>query len=240
MIQIMGKSARFGFMMKIERKMSHYYSGKPAGYGTYVPGDSDPNGTADNGLYAQATLYYYDAAGNEGNSVGTGIANDFAHRFSPVGQGFMILAASTGDGKIILKNSHRRFIKESLATHSVFHRPSDSNSFSANDNTETNGDASFSTNDSRPDTRLPQMRLFVSFNEDATHDLLLAFSDQATDGYDRGFDGLSPSGTKILMFIFRYPPIWIPIFYLMLFQLLTMIMENKYLSHLNLIQTNKI
>ncbi|NGX84360.1 T9SS type A sorting domain-containing protein [Aequorivita sp. KMM 9714] len=170
---------------------SHLYTDKPFGYGTWTPGSKDNDGDlADNnppGSYTAAPFYIWNAAGtNSGTSTGVGGSNQ-NKRYAPIGQGIMFVGQN--DGNVTIKNSHRIFVKEG-APGSVFQRPSDDISIS---NTRDIGEltASLPTD---LDTRDPQTRIYAVFDDALTRDMLLVFSEQATDGYDRGLDGLSPMG----------------------------------------------
>lgn len=174
---------------------SHYYSQKPFGYGVWIPEteDSDANIRDNNpsGKYTAAPFYIYNAGGSTGNGAGTGGANQ-NKRYSPIGQGFMFVGKAfvgSPDGLVNIRNSQRVFVREGQPG-SVFQRP-------ANNDLETNtGLASrptLSTASSLPatDTRTPMMRLWAIFDRAVTRDMIIAFYDEATDGYDRGLDGLS-------------------------------------------------
>lgn len=176
-------------------KMTHLYSGKPFGYGCWIPGDQDPytsgvpNPTLYPGTYTKAPFYIWNAGG--GSTSTTGLSgNDPNKRFAPIGQGFMLVGKNAGT--VTIKNAHRIFVKEGAASHSVFQRP-DGGDETADEN-NINSTLSTSSSWSNSDRRTPQMRLYAIFDEAMTRDMVLLFSDQATDGYDRGLDGLSTTG----------------------------------------------
>ncbi|MBT0608788.1 T9SS type A sorting domain-containing protein [Aequorivita echinoideorum] len=174
---------------------SHFYSQKPYGYGTYVPGPSDPDGFQE-GTYTRATFYIWNANGGSTSTGNTSTLVDTEHRFAPVGQGIMFVgrsdAPTDGSGSINIKNSHRRFIKEGQANESVFHRTNTSTSEENEEDWALVADPSSGLAVPPVDTRIPQTRLYVTFDGAITRDMLLVFSDQATDGYDRGLDGMHP------------------------------------------------
>jgi hypothetical protein len=175
---------------------SHNYSGKPYGYGVYTVGaqdtDSDPtNGPVGNlGTYVQAPFYIYKEDGSHGGTSPGNGGNDQNKRFAPVGQGIMFVG--DGNGPIHIKNSHRAFIKEGT-TGSVFQRPEGNTSITEEN---LNGGPTISGSQTAIDYRLPQLRLYAIFDQAVTRDMVLTFYDQATDGYDRGFDGRSPRDLK--------------------------------------------
>ncbi len=165
---------------------SHMFTANKGGYGVYVPGASDPNGTTENGLYTLPQFLNYDSAGNpSGGSIGSGASYD--RRFAPIGQGFMIYAGSSS-GTITFKNSHRRYIVEGAANDSQFRNPGNDNVLSSPlvgiDPSDGNVD--------EPDNRIPQIRIHTFFGESHYRDMVLALSDESTDGYDRGYDGRHP------------------------------------------------
>ncbi|NND64185.1 MAG: T9SS type A sorting domain-containing protein [Flavobacteriaceae bacterium] len=152
---------------------SHYYVDNKGGYGTWIPGLTP---YADGGNYTQPTFIAYDNAGNPiGGMYGTGA--DTERLFAPVGQGFMIVANSTGS--ITIKNSHRAYQKEGSGNYSEFRNQANSlaNTVGGGGNLEIT----------------PQIRIHTYFGE-GTHfrDMLLLFHDSATDGYDSGLDATHP------------------------------------------------
>ena len=172
---------------------SHLYTDKPFGYGVWTPGGEDTDGDlADNnpaGNYVQASFFIWNAAGtNSGTTAGVGGSNQ-NKRYAPIGQGIMFVGQS--DWNVTIRNSHRIFVKEG-APGSVFQRPTDDISIS---NTRDIGELTASL-PSELDTRDPQTRIYAVFDDALTRDMLLVFSDLATDGYDRGYDGLSPMGVN--------------------------------------------
>ncbi|MCB0455476.1 MAG: T9SS type A sorting domain-containing protein, partial [Aequorivita sp.] len=172
---------------------SHYYTNKPYGYGVYTVGpedtDGDPHDGDNLGSYAAAPFYYWNSGGGTTGGAGTG-GSDQNKRFAPIGQGIMFVGDANGN--VSIKNEYRLFYKEDTAG-SVFQRPN------GNDpSNETNLGPSFSTSAETAtiDYRTPQMRLWAIFDDAVTRDMVLAFYEQATDGYDRGLDGLSAQDLK--------------------------------------------
>ncbi|MCW8980440.1 MAG: T9SS type A sorting domain-containing protein [Altibacter sp.] len=161
---------------------SHLFTQNKGGFGIYVPGPNDPNGTTDNGFYTPAPFLNYDAGGNpSGGQTGAGAV--YARRFAPIGQGFDITTPNAGgDGVIIFKNSHRRYIKEGAANGSQFRTPVTGSSTGA----DPGGTVT------EPDDRLPHLRINVKMNNSHIRQLVLAFFDEATEKFDRGLDGRSP------------------------------------------------
>ncbi|WP_026452001.1 T9SS type A sorting domain-containing protein [Aequorivita capsosiphonis] len=166
--------------------MSHYYSDKPFGYGVWI------KGSGGNGSFTKATFYIWKADGTHGGDPGTpSVRPNNPGQYAPIGQGFRLVGNSSGT--VTIKNSHRVFEKE--GSNSVFYRPT---AVSTNDEEANINDpnADISAEYEVEDTRTPQLRLYVVFDSALTRDMLLLFSDETTDGYDRGYDGLSPAGMK--------------------------------------------
>ncbi|PHS64109.1 MAG: hypothetical protein COB12_08200 [Flavobacterium sp.] len=157
---------------------SHLYIDNKGGYGIWTPMGSNPNGT-NPGAYVVAPFLNYDGAGNpSGGQTGTGVA--YERRFAPIGQGFQIYA--TSNGTINIKNSYRRYIVEGVANNSQYRNQEDDTSVIVADPGGTDP----------VDNRIPQLRIYTTFGESHFRDMILAFSDESTDGYDRGFDARHP------------------------------------------------
>ena len=160
---------------------SHLYLDNKGGYGYWVPGVADPGGTIP-GLYTVAPFLNYNNDGSTG--TGTGVDGlSYERRFAPVGQGFMLYGVSDGD--ITYKNSHRVYVQEN----------SGMSDFRSNDGDPVVNDETDSAIDVistlPPDNRISHLRLNTYFNETHMRQLVLAFSNEATDGVDRGFEAVS-------------------------------------------------
>ncbi len=182
---------------------SHYYSQKPFGYGVWVPEgrDLDLNYHDNNpqGLYTAAPFSIYNANGGSTPTDSLGGANQHK-RYAPIGQGLMFVGKNdfgpTSDSIVKIKNSHRIYIKEDTPG-SVFQRPEADTAFELEENNiPENSHFATIADTSRVDTRTPMMRIYTIFNEAVTRDMVLAFFEDATDGYDRGMDGLSAQDLK--------------------------------------------
>lgn len=181
--------------------MSHLYSKKPFGYGVWVPGDADPgpiyNDNTPSGYYVEATFFIWKSDGTATGTGTTSSRNDQNKRYAPIGQGFMFVGGGngTGAGTVTIKNSHRIFVKEG-APGSIFFRPSGDNETAEQNDADGNTMSLSAQTATEVDNRTPQLRLYTIFDDALTRDMLLLFSPEATDGYDRGWDGLSPGGMK--------------------------------------------
>lgn len=148
---------------------SHNYSDNRGGYGTYVPGSEDPGGTLEVGTYVPAVFQEWNSGGTGSGTGASGAL--YNRRFAPIGQGFMIEPNASGDGIVKIKNAFRRYIKEGNAS-----------DFRSTDGTFTDPNAH----------KLPQIRFNTYFGESHARQMVLLFSNKATDGFDRGLDGKSP------------------------------------------------
>ena len=166
---------------------SHYYVDNKGGYGVWTPGTAAYDPTLTNpGLYARPMFMNFDNNGNPTST--TGVQGDqVERRFAPIAQGFMINGdLGTGTTTATFRNSHRLYRVEGLANFSQF-RSSNGNTVNS-----PSTDPSEITIETAQDNRIPQMRINAYMNESHMRQLVLAFSDDATDNYDRGFEGLSP------------------------------------------------
>lgn len=158
---------------------SHYYVDNKGGFGTWIPiveDDTNP------GAYTRPTFYNYNNGGGQGTSTGD-MGPVIERRFSPVGQGFMVKANSTGS--ITIKNAHREHVREGAGNNSQFRNP-DSDSSA----TSVVGDPGSGQNNANV---TPQIRVVTIFGENShMRDMLLLFHDLSTDGYDRGMDATHP------------------------------------------------
>jgi hypothetical protein len=93
---------------------THLIAEYKGGYGAYAGGTS---------TYTPAVFYAYDVLGNQG-AIASSPGNMYPRRFSPVGQGFMVSGAATGNVQML--NTYRTFVKEGGT--SQFERTATSNS----------------------------------------------------------------------------------------------------------------
>ena len=176
----------FKFWDEDRTKDGHYYIDNSGGYGTWVPDTLEPDFDGFiPGVYTPAVFLNYNNDGSPGApAVGGSTPGDYARRFAPVGQGFMVWGkpgVGTWDFRIL--NNWRRYITEGSASqfrnnNGVGTKPGDSKS-----------DAIGIT--PVPDYRSPSLRINTYFNESHMRQLVVTFHDDATDGYDRGYDALS-------------------------------------------------
>lgn len=178
---------------------SHYYVDVAGGYGTWVPLSSDPNSESTDpgyepGVYTAAVFTRFN---NDGDvipgAVGTGATVN--RRMSPIGQGFVILGTTGNDNTITYKNWHRRYIKE--GNDSDFLRSENTNlQFTTSQETtntdDTDEEEEVEVSIDAESLRTPMLRLLTKFDNSHARDMVLAFPEGATDGFDRGMDAVHP------------------------------------------------
>lgn len=164
---------------------THILNQYQGGYGIYNPGT---------GIYTPAVFWSYDGLGNQGVSTGSGTV--YQRRFSPVGQGFMVMG--TANGNVTMKNSFRIFKKEGAGNQSEFARTGEVSSTDVYDPNseffpEIPNVAGTDYTQIRKGTA-PYIRIHAMYNNGGVRPTTIAFLDTATDGFDYGADGRSPSG----------------------------------------------
>lgn len=181
---------------------SHLYRDNEAGLGVWLPDASNPDGEAGDvgfepGSYVQAPFLEYDDAGTPtGGQNGAGAY--YERRFAPIAQGFYLQTVNpsggdTSDDMVFIRNQHRRFIREGLATNSQFRMTQGQGITGTNltkDPSVANGGADVSGINSR--YAKPHIRLYTYFDESHFRDMLINFSNTSTEYYDRGSDARTP------------------------------------------------
>lgn len=157
---------------------THTLNQYQGGYGIYNP---------VTGIYTPAAFWTYDGYGSQGVPVGSGSV--FQRRFSPIGQGFMVMG--TASGNVTMKNNFRVFVKEGVVNQSQFARTE------TVDNSEYFPEipnvAGIDYTQIKKGTA-PYIRIHAMYNNGGVRPTTIAFLDTATDGFDYGADGRSPSG----------------------------------------------
>ena len=175
-------AARFWEQVVVNTHTLNQYQG---GYGIYTPGLG----------YTAAAFWTYDGLGNQGIPAGSG--TNFQRRFSPVGQGFMVMG--TAAGSVTMRNSFRAFVREAVVNQSEFAK---------NTNQAASTDVYDPSSEYFPEipnvagidytqvkkTFAPQLKIYAMYNDGGVRPTTLGFDDNATDGFDYGWDGRSPSG----------------------------------------------
>lgn len=185
-----GALGAFYFYDEDRNALSHYYSQKPYGFGTWVPNTPVRDNGTNPGIYTAAPFSIWNADGsNTGGGHGTGSSSG-DRRWAAIGQGFRIvgMADLPNPTQVLIKNEHRRMFR-SHNFHMFKGLPTDFEELSAEESQRVYSSrrAMLATmNNYTPS----HMRLFVTFDNNVTRDLLLSFSEYATDGFDRGLDAL--------------------------------------------------
>jgi hypothetical protein len=164
---------------------THILNQYQGGYGIYNP---------VTGIYTPAAFWTYDSTGSQGVPAGSGTV--FQRRFSPVGQGFMVMGSAAGN--VTMQNAFRVFVKEGVANQSQFARTGEVSSTDVYDSSseffpEIPNVAGTDYTQIRKGTA-PYIRIHAMYNNGGVRPTTIAFLDTATDGFDYGADGRSPSG----------------------------------------------
>lgn len=164
---------------------SHLLTAYRAGYGTFTPVD-----LLTPGVYVPATLYAYDGAGTQLSTFVSNPNNYAARRFSPVGQGFMVIGAPSGLAAT-MRNDYRVFRKEDSST-SIFERRSQEETIETNflPYIPSVSGFDYTTVSTLP---IPQIRINALLNGEAIKQFVVAFHSSATDGIDHAKDALNPN-----------------------------------------------
>ncbi|MCL9807355.1 T9SS type A sorting domain-containing protein [Flavobacterium amniphilum] len=174
---------------------THVLNQYQGGYGIYTPGTG----------YTPADFWSYNGDGAYNSDLGVNGAV-YQRRFTPVGQGFMVKGKAPG--VVTMKNSFRVFVKEGAANFSEFARQGDNKANSENASSQNSEFFPEIPNVAGRDYTTerkgyaPQLRINAMFNRSGVSPTTLAFNDNATDGYDYGFDGLSASGSNPSRFFY--------------------------------------
>ncbi|MGB3774076.1 MAG: T9SS sorting signal type C domain-containing protein [Leeuwenhoekiella sp.] len=156
---------------------SHYLVDYQGGYGTYSPIDC-----GDSGIYSRPTFSKYDREGNPVLDTGSS-PDDTApgRRYAPVGQGFFVVGSSSlsGTGYAEAHNEFRVFQKENAATSTFKKAEKQEKAIKSDDSFQSNSDT----------YEIPQMRLMISINDTYIREIVAAFSENSSIGYDRAADG---------------------------------------------------
>ncbi len=172
---------------------THLYRDNEGGFGSWVPGASNPTGN-NPGVYVVPVFLSYNDDGSPVPMSNNGNGRIYERRFAPIGQGFMIVASAVGD--VTISNDMRRYIKE--GNNSDFRRGESDAATNlsdvVNNDTDDENDTDTDTNDETEDTYVPDpmIRIYTSFNDTFTRDMVLVFNDQTSDGFDRGYDAPHP------------------------------------------------
>ncbi|WP_159780659.1 T9SS type A sorting domain-containing protein [Flavobacterium sp. 9AF] len=165
---------------------SHYVSQYIGGYGVYVA-----NGATafSPGTYTSATWNTYNANGTP-NSTGSSTASVYKRMFTPIGQGFQVQGAANGNAQ--MKNAYRTFVKEGVASNSQFDRNANKNSSFSNTNWEEIPNVANVDYTQFSKEQVPQFKIHTIMNDQYTRETVIAFNDNATDGYDLALDAVTP------------------------------------------------
>lgn len=166
---------------------THTLAQYQGGYGIFNPAT---------GIYTPAAFTSVDASGNNGPLTG-GTGSFYERRFVPIGQGFMVRGRANGN--VTMKNSFRVYRREGAVNNSQFARITSNNNTTENQNEESSEYFPEIPNVAGIDytqikrTTAPYIRIHAMYNNIGVRPTTIAFLDNATDGFDYGADGQSPS-----------------------------------------------
>lgn len=181
---VINGQAYFWEQVTVNTHVLNQYQG---GYGIYNPVTH---------IYTPAAFWTYDGSGNQTGGIPFGSGTVFQRRFTPVGQGFMVLG--TAAGNVTMQNAFRVFVKEGVVNQSQFARTGEVASTDVYDPNseffpEIPNVAGTDYTQIRKGTA-PYIRIHAMYNNGGVRPTTIAFLDTATDGFDYGADGRSPSG----------------------------------------------
>ena len=150
--------------------MSHFIADYVGGYAKYTI-----NADGDVETFTPAVFNTYNGDGSiNGFATTTTNSTRKIGRYIPVGQGFMVEGKESTSGVVTVKNSHRKYQKEST-TNGQFFRTAQSN--------QNEADFSLVPQDYK------RFRINIDFNDIYTRQLVQTFHDtKTTSGFDIGFD----------------------------------------------------
>jgi hypothetical protein len=176
-------SATLSFWEQKPGSTSHVLANYEGGYATYTINASGPVVET----YTPATYDTYNLDGTLNTAGGASTSGKIVRRYIPIGQGFMVKGAATGNLRML--NSFRTFQKESDGS-SEFFRTGDSLERTEEESIY-NEDGLFIVPED-----YKRFRLNVDFNETYTRQLLQNFHLTATPGEDYGLETLSPAALE--------------------------------------------
>lgn len=165
---------------------THILAGYVGGYGTYVA-----NGTniGTPGTWVSATYNTYNGDGTL-NTTGASSGSNFKRQFSPIGQGFMVQGIAPGSS--IMKNAYRVFVREGLTNESTFERNANTTQNLNGQNWDEIPNVAGVDYTQISKLPVPQIKLVTVLNNSKSIEVAMAFNPNTTDGYDLGYDGISP------------------------------------------------
>lgn len=170
---------------------THYVTDYDGGYGVYTPGVG----------YTPAAFWNYSGAGEYETNLGTN-GTSAERRFAPVGQGFMVRGVT--NGSVMMKNSYRVFRKEGSTNQSQFARTVSPNHSLGGESEYFEAIPNVANIDYTTIKKgyVPQLKVTTVYNNNVVSVSTLGFDENATDGFDYGFDGRSASESSPIGFYY--------------------------------------
>jgi len=163
---------------------THILNQYQGGYGKYTAG----------GSYLPADIWSYNGDGSYYTDTGAD-GNAYKRRFSPIGQGFMVLGEA--GGSVTMKNLFRMFVKEGSGNDSEFARTANTANNSVYDENseyfpEIPNVAGIDYTQIKKGYA-PQLRINAVVNNEGIIHTALGFGDRFTDGFDYSADARATS-----------------------------------------------
>ncbi|GEQ86560.1 T9SS C-terminal target domain-containing protein [Patiriisocius marinistellae] len=178
---------------------SHAHVDNKSGYSTWAPGPQStiaPGQPGYNpGTYTVGVFQNFDSAGNPIGSTGVDAEQVDGRRMAPIAQGFFIksLPSVTSQTTLTYKNSHRRFVKEAVDI-SEFKNQEGQSSISSNFESSHNPLGGNTIDPTNPEAAFfaPQIRINTYMGTSHMRQTVLMLHNDTTDGFDLGWDAISP------------------------------------------------
>ena len=162
---------------------THILNQYQGGYGKYTTG----------GGYLAADIWTYNGDGTYNTDTGAN-GNVYQRRFSPIGQGFMVLG--TANGNVTMKNTFRMYVKEGAANFSEFARTTVASNAVYNTNSEYFPEIPNVAGIDYTQIKkgyAPQLRINAIVNNAGIIHTALGFGNQYTNEFDYSADARATS-----------------------------------------------
>jgi hypothetical protein len=171
---------------------THVLNQYQGGYGKYTVG----------GGYLPADIWSYNGDGTYNTDTGAN-GTAYQRRFTPIGQGFMVMGAAAGN--VTMRNSFRIFVKEGAGNFSEFARTAEPANSVYDENSEFFPEIPNVAGIDYTQVRkgyAPQLRINAIVNNVGIVHTALGFGNQYSDGFDYSADARATSDSAPYSFYF--------------------------------------
>lgn len=171
---------------------THTLNQYQGGYGKYTVG----------GGYLPADIWTYNGDGTYNTDTGAN-GTAYQRRFTPIGQGFMVMGAAAGN--VTMRNSFRIFVKEGAGNFSEFARTAEPANSVYDENSEFFPEIPNVAGIDYTQVRkgyAPQLRINAIVNNVGIIHTALGFGNQYSDGFDYSADARATSDSAPYSFYF--------------------------------------